>query len=86
MKVPPGTQPGQLFRLRGEGLPGLSATGARKREETRGDQLVRVSVEIPTRLTPEQRRLLEQFGSTSDNGVFPKLEKFWDQVKDWLKR
>ena len=84
LKIPPGTQPGQLFRLRQEGLPALS--GTRRKEESRGDELVRVSVEVPARLTPEQRRLLEQFGSTSDNGVFPGTQKFWDQMKQWLQR
>jgi len=60
MKVPPGTQPGQIFRLRGKGLPPLRGGG-------RGDILLRVQVKIPARLTPAQKRLLEQFGQDGDN-------------------
>ena len=54
MKIPPGTQPGQTFRLRGRGLPHLRGG--------KGDLLLRVAVKIPARLTPAQKRLLEQFG------------------------
>jgi DnaJ-class molecular chaperone len=52
MTVPPGTQPGQQFRLAGQ--------GHRDRRGRRGDVIVSVRVEIPRRLTPAQRRLLEQ--------------------------
>jgi DnaJ-class molecular chaperone len=52
MTVPPGTQPGQQFRLAGQ--------GHRDRRGRRGDVIVTVRVEIPRRLTPAQRRLLEQ--------------------------
>jgi len=51
MTVPPGTQPGQQFRLAGQGHRGRGR---------RGDVIVTVRVEIPRRLTPAQRRLLEQ--------------------------
>jgi DnaJ-class molecular chaperone len=51
MTVPPGTQPGQQFRLAGQGYRGRGR---------RGDVIVTVRIEIPRRLTPAQRRLLEQ--------------------------
>ncbi|MBI3855852.1 MAG: hypothetical protein HY293_09205, partial [Planctomycetes bacterium] len=51
-RTPPGTQPGQQFRLAGQ--------GHRDRRGRRGDVIVTVRVEIPRRLTPSQRRLLEQ--------------------------
>lgn len=51
MTVPPGTQPGQQFRLAGQGYRGRGR---------RGDVIVTVRVDIPRRLTPAQRRLLEQ--------------------------
>ena len=51
MTVPPGTQPGQQFRLAGQGQRGRGR---------RGDVIVSVRVEIPRRLTPAQRRLMEQ--------------------------
>lgn len=63
MRVPPGTQTGQVFRLRGKGLPELGRGG-------RGDQLVRVMVQVPARLTPQQKRILEQFDAAGDNGAF----------------
>ncbi|MDR7401036.1 MAG: DnaJ C-terminal domain-containing protein [Armatimonadota bacterium] len=52
MVLPPGTQNGQTFRLRGLGMP--------RREGGRGDQLVRVKVVLPTDLTPRERQLYEE--------------------------
>lgn len=54
MKIPPGTQPGKVFRLEGKGLPELG--GGR-----RGDLYVKILVRIPTSLTKRQRELLEEF-------------------------
>lgn len=54
MKIPPGTQPGAVLRLRGRGMPALRGRGV-------GDQLVTVKVEIPARLSPRQRTLIEEF-------------------------
>ena len=54
MKIPAGTQAGKIFRLRGEGLPVFQGRG-------RGDQLVRVFVETPTKLTDRQKELLREF-------------------------
>ncbi len=52
MTIPPETQNGQLFRLRGQGMP--------KRTGGAGDQLVRVKVIVPTKLTPRERELFEE--------------------------
>lgn len=52
LKIPPGTQPGRKFRIRGQGI---------EKNGRRGDQLVEVSVAIPEKLTPEQQQLFEQF-------------------------
>ena len=52
LRVPPGTQPGRRFRIRGQGI---------ERNGKRGDQLVQVAVTIPERLTPEQETLMKQF-------------------------
>ncbi len=54
MDIPAGTQSGKVFRLRGQGLPSLDGGG-------RGDQLVRVFVEVPKRLSERQRELLREF-------------------------
>jgi molecular chaperone DnaJ len=52
LKIPPGTQPGRKFRIRGEGI----AKG-----ERRGDQLVVVNVSVPEQLSPEQAELFKKF-------------------------
>ncbi|MGQ9734123.1 MAG: molecular chaperone DnaJ [Candidatus Bipolaricaulia bacterium] len=57
LEIPPGTQPGTVFRLKGKGIPHLHGSG-------RGDQFVQVKVIIPTALSREQRRLLEELDRT----------------------
>lgn len=71
--IPPGTQPGRVFTLKGRGVPYLRKNG-------RGDQLVIVNVEIPTRLTPEQRQLFQKLAATLGSGVKPKEKG----ILDWL--
>lgn len=55
LRIPPGTQSGTVFRLRGKGMP-------RGRWHGRGDELIEVTVRTPTNLTPKQRRVLEELG------------------------
>lgn len=62
MKIPPGTQSETIFRLRGKGLADLHGRGT-------GDELVRVSVQVPTRLTSEQRRAMEEFARVSGERI-----------------
>lgn len=59
LTIPPGTQPEQTFRLAGQGMPHL------RQPQTHGDLLVRVKVNIPRNLTPEQKKLFEQLASMS---------------------
>ncbi|MFT5052193.1 MAG: molecular chaperone DnaJ [Chlamydiales bacterium] len=59
MTVPSGTQSGKVFRLRGQGLPHMEGRG-------RGDQLVRVFVQIPEKLTDRQKELLQEFKTIED--------------------
>lgn len=54
LKIPSGTQPGTLMRMRGKGMPHLHGTG-------RGEQLVRVRVEVPKKLSKKQKELLTQY-------------------------
>ena len=54
IKIPPGTPAGQVFRLRGHGLPHLGEKGAR------GDLLATLAVELPRSLTSEQKQLFEE--------------------------
>lgn len=65
LKVPAGTQSGKLFRLSERGVPGI---GGRKR----GDHLVTVAVETPTKLTAKQKTLLEEFAAEGG-----KKKRFW---------
>jgi len=54
LTIPPGSQPGQLFRLAGRGIPKL------RNPQEHGDLYVRLKVQIPRSLTPRQRELYEQ--------------------------
>jgi len=73
--VAPGTQSGEVVRLRGDGLPRLSGGG-------RGDQLVQFFVEVPTKLTAEQRSLMEKFAEASGDDVSPRRRTFLDKLKE----
>lgn len=77
MKIPAGTQPGQVLRLRGRGMPSVHGGG-------KGDQLLQIRVEIPAKLSAAQKQLLEQFSKEGDNTTFPGIHKFWDQAKRWM--
>jgi molecular chaperone DnaJ len=63
VRIEPGTQPGTTLRLRGEGMPRLRRRG-------RGDLKVVVDVMVPTRLTREQRELLERFEAMSGEETY----------------
>ena len=80
VKIPPGTQTGQQFRLRGKGFSVL-------RNPARGDMVIEVTVETPQALTAKQRDLLEQFeaegkkdakGSPEHEGFFTKVKEFFE--------
>jgi molecular chaperone DnaJ len=75
LKVPAGTQSGKVMRLRGKGLPTLRST-------SRGDQLLHLFVETPTKLTRAQRELLEQFARESDEKVSPAHKSFLDKLRE----
>jgi DnaJ-class molecular chaperone len=60
MRIPEGTQPGRVFRIRGRGVPQAAGTNA-----PRGDHLVHVQVQVPTELSPRQRELLEELARTT---------------------
>jgi len=76
MKIPPGTQSGRIFRLKGKGIPDVHGRGI-------GDELVMVIVEIPGRLSAEQRRLIEEFARLSGEEV--SKESFTDKIKKTFK-
>ena len=77
LKIPAGTQPGKVLTLRGKGVPHLRSSG-------RGDQHVVVNVEIPSRLTPEQRQAFEALAKTMGSEVKPQERGFLDWLKETL--
>ena len=62
MKIPQGTENGQVFRLKGNGIPYLGSYG-------RGDQLVKININVPKKLTPRQKELLKEFSKLDGEKV-----------------
>ena len=75
LTIPKATQHGQVFRLRGIGLPDL-------RSGRRGDELVQIAIEIPTKLNAAQEQLLRDFAGTEDRSVMPESKGFFDKLVD----
>ncbi len=75
MEILPGTQHGDVFKLKGRGLPDL-------RSQRSGDELVQIMIEVPKKLTDRQRKLLEEFAGTEDASVMPQKKGFMDKLKD----
>jgi molecular chaperone DnaJ len=78
LKIPAATQPGKVFHLKGKGVPHL------RRKDHRGDQLVLINVEIPSKLTKEQRELFEQLAATLGTTVKPREKGFLDWLNEAL--
>lgn len=74
LDIPAGTQHGEVFKIKGRGLPDL-------RSYRNGDQIVQVMIEIPKKLTERQRHLLEEFARTEDADITPARKGFFDKVK-----
>lgn len=77
LNIPAGTQAGKVFRMKGKGVPNV-------RNGAKGDQMVIVNVEVPTKLTPEQRDLFEQLAKTLGTEVRPQEKSFLDIIKEVL--
>ena len=77
LKVPAGTQSGTVFKLRGKGMPHLRGSG-------HGQLLVRVAVEVPTKLTAEQRRKLEEFSASCGDQNTPITKGFLERAKEFF--
>ncbi len=74
IKIPPGTQPGSVFRLKGKGVKNVQGYG-------QGDLLVRVQIEVPTKLNAGQRAKLEEFAKLCDEDVHPMGKSFFEKAK-----
>lgn len=72
-----GTQPGDEFKLRGKGIQRLNYPG-------RGDQYVKITVEVPRELTKAQKEKIKEFDSSTNDKNYKKQKSFLDKVKDFL--
>ena len=77
LSIPAGIQPGKVLRMRGKGIPRLRGKG-------RGDQLVILNVEIPKKVSEEQRELFEQLAESLGSEVHPQELGFFDKLRDFL--
>lgn len=74
-EMPEGTQTGTIFRLRGSGIPNVNGRG-------RGDQFVKVTVEIPKGLSRDQKDLLRKFEDTVGDAPYENKKGFFSKMKD----
>ena len=78
LKIPAGTQSATVFKLRGNGMPVLNST-------SRGDLMVRVLVEVPTKLNSDQRKKLEEFAALCGEENSPIHKSFFEKAKEFFK-
>ena len=77
VKIPAGTQSGTVFKMRGKGMPHLRGGG-------HGQLLVRVAVEVPTKLSAEQRKKLEEFAESCGDQNTPITKSFLERAKEFF--
>ena len=75
LRIHPGAQHGDIYKLDGQGLPNL-------RTGRHGDLVTIVRIEIPKKLSSKQQDLLRQFAETEDHSVLPESQSFWKKMKD----
>jgi len=78
IKIPPGTQPGTMFRLKGKGVKDVQGYG-------HGDLHVRIDVEVPTQLTGAQKAKLQEFAELCDENVNPISRSFFEKAKNLFR-
>lgn len=78
IKIPPGTQPSTLFRLKGKGIKNVQGYGM-------GDLHVRVTVEVPTHLNSAQRAKIQEFSELCDSNVNPISKGFLEKAKNLFR-
>jgi molecular chaperone DnaJ len=77
LKIPAGTQPGELIRLRGRGMPDPHGRGV-------GDLVVEVHLEVPKKLTEQQEEVLRQLAEIEQANVTPKRKSFFQKLRDYF--
>ena len=78
LKIPAGTQSGQVFKLRGKGVANVNA-------RDRGDLFARLLVEVPSRLNHEQRQKLEEFASLCGEENTPLHKSFFERAREFFR-
>jgi len=78
LRIPAGTQTGQMFRVKGKGIKNAQGYGW-------GDLHVRVNVEVPTHLNTAQRAKLQEFAALCDEKVNPMTQSFFEKAKKFFK-
>ncbi len=78
LDIPAGTQHGEVFKLKGKGLPDI-------RSYRRGDEIVQILIEIPKKLTEKQKQLLKEFAASEDAAVMPQRKGFMEKLKEVFK-
>lgn len=76
-KVPAGTQPGTVFRLKGKGIKSV-------RSNRKGDLYVKVTLEIPTKLNHKQKKAIEAMGKSVTSECYQKKSSFMDSIKEFF--
>ena len=77
-KIPSGTQPDTVFRLKGKGMP-IPNT------EKKGDLYVKVKLEVPNKLNSKQKKAIEEMGSVVTQDCYKEKSKFGDYLKNLFK-
>ena len=78
LRIPPGTQPGAMFVVKGKGIKNLQGYG-------HGDLHVRILVEVPTHLNAAQRAKLQEFAELCDNNTNPIAKTFFEKAKGFFR-
>jgi molecular chaperone DnaJ len=77
IKIDAGTQPGKVLRLKGKGFPEINGYGT-------GDQLVIVNIYVPTKLSSEEKELLNQLQESKNFRPDQKEKSFFDRMRDFF--
>jgi len=78
IEIPRGTQTGDLFRLKGRGMPDM-------RHHGRGDLVVHVFIDVPKRLSPEHERILRELAEVENSNVTPQRKSFFNKLKEYFQ-
>jgi molecular chaperone DnaJ len=77
LPIPPGTQPGEIIRLRGKGMPDPHS-------RKKGDLLVQVHIDVPKKLTPKLEELLRELADLEEKNVSAHRKSFLEKLKDYF--